>query len=78
MTTTVHQRKVPNRRLQELRINQGLSINDLAVATKVSAASLRLYERGYVPGPRNQFAIASYFGSTPLDIWPLSTQRVPA
>lgn len=78
MADTVHPRKVPNRRLQELRINNGLSINDLAAASRVSAASIRLYEKGYLPGPRNQFAIADTLGVAPLDIWPLATQRVSA
>lgn len=72
----MQKRKVPNRRLQELRINAGLSQNDLAAAVHVSAGTVRLAEQGYVPGPRIQFAIATYFGEKPLDIWPLSQQKV--
>lgn len=75
MANTVHQRRIPNRRLQELRINRGLSPNDLAGATGVSAGTIRLAERGFTPGPRIQFALASYFGVQPLDIWPLPLQR---
>lgn len=75
MANTVQPRRIPNRRLQELRINRGLSPNDLAHATGVSAGSIRLAERGFTPGPRIQFAIASYFGEQPLHIWPLPVQR---
>jgi DNA-binding XRE family transcriptional regulator len=72
----LQKRTVPNRRLQELRINAGLSQSDLARATHVSTGSIRLAERGFVPGPRIQFAVANYFGLKPLDIWPLSQQKV--
>jgi transcriptional regulator with XRE-family HTH domain len=71
-------RRVPNRKLQELRINSGLSVNDLAAKSRVSAGTIRLAEKGYTPGPRIQYALASVFGLEPLDLWPLSTQRVPA
>jgi transcriptional regulator with XRE-family HTH domain len=78
MRQIVRSRKVPNRRLQELRINAGLSVNDLARVTQVGAGTIRLAEAGHVPGPRTQFALANYFELRPLDIWPLSQQRVPA
>src|SRR4051812_40546327 len=71
-------RRVPNRKLQELRINAGLSPNDLAAECGVSSNTIRLAERGYTPGPRIQFCIADRLGVKPLDIWPLSTQRVPS
>lgn len=69
-------RRVPNRRLQELRINAGLSPNDLARRTGVSAGSIRLAEAGFVPGPRIQFAISRAFDLEPLDLWPLDRQKV--
>lgn len=75
---TQAKRRTPNRKLQELRINAGLSPNDLAAKCRVSANTVRLAERGYTPGPRIQFAIANSLGVQPLDIWPLSTQRVPS
>ena len=78
MNGNAHKRAVPNRCLQELRINAGLSQNDLARVTGTSAQTIRLAERGFVPGPRIQFAIADYFGKRPLDIWPLSQQKVAA
>src|SRR4051794_33599137 len=71
---TVQKRLAPNRRLQELRINHGLSQRDLAAQVGVSTGSVRLAERGFVPGPRIQYAIAIYFEMKPLDIWPLSRQ----
>jgi DNA-binding XRE family transcriptional regulator len=74
---------VPHRKLQELRLNEGLSPNDLARRAQVSGQSIRLAEKGHVPSPRIQFAIASVFtnddGSPlhPLDLWPLEQQKVP-
>lgn len=65
----------PNRRLQELRINQGLSPNDLAYRAGVSGNTIRLAEAGFVPGPRIQFAIARVFELLPLDVWPMEGQR---
>lgn len=72
----MQKRKHPNRRLQELRINQGLSQRDLAHEVGISPGTVRLAECGFVPGPRVQFAIAEHFGLKPLDLWPLSRQRV--
>lgn len=69
-------RKTPNRRLQELRINNGLSPNDLAYRAGISGNTVRLAEAGFTPGPRVQFAISAVFGLSPLDIWPLERQRV--
>jgi transcriptional regulator with XRE-family HTH domain len=75
MANTVQQRRIPNRRLLELMINQGLSPNDLAAATGVSAGTIRDALKGRAPGPRIQHALASYFGEGPLEIWPLPLQR---
>lgn len=74
MPHPIAQRTRPNRRLQELRINAGLSPADLAARAGITANSVRLAERGHVPGPRIQFAIAQVFGLLPLDIWPLEKQ----
>ena len=78
MNGYAHGRRRPNRRLQELRINAGLSPNDLARRVHVSAQTIRLAEAGYTPGPRIQFALADFFGLKPLDVWPLSEQKVPS
>lgn len=64
-----------NLKLQALRINAGLSRDDLARRTGVSRESIRLAELGFVPGPRIQFAIADAFDLRPLDIWPIERQR---
>lgn len=66
--------KRPNRLLMELRINEGLSPNDLAYRAGVSGNTIRLAEAGYVPSPRVQFAIARVFERQPLDIWPIDQQ----
>lgn len=65
----------PNRRLQGLRLNAGLSPNDLAYRAGVSAPTIRLAEKGHIPGPRVQHAIAEVFDLLPLDIWPLERQK---
>ena len=59
----------------ELRINQGLSPNDLGRLARVSGKTIRAAEAGeLLPMPRTQFAIAEVFGCKPTDIWPLNTQ----
>lgn len=68
-------RRLPNRKLQGLRINAGLSPNDLAYRAGVSGNTVRMAEAGFVPSPRVQFAIARVFELSPLDLWPLEDQR---
>lgn len=58
-----------------LRINDGLSREDLARKANVSRESVRLAEAGFLPTPRIQFAIASAFEKRPLDLWPIERQR---
>lgn len=65
----------PNRRLQALRLNAGLSPNDLAYRAGVSGNTIRLAETGFRPSPRVQFAVAQVFEKLPLEIWPLEEQR---
>ena len=77
-TPTGSRRHLPNRRLQELRINAGLSPNDLAYRIGVSGKTVRMAEAGFTPTPRVQFAIAGAFDLEPLDLWPIERQRVPA
>lgn len=66
----------PNRKLQALRVNRGLSPNDLAYLAGTSGKTVRMVEAGHVPTPRIQFAIASVFELLPLDIWPLHEGRL--
>lgn len=67
---------MPNRRLQELRINAGLSPNALGLRAGISGKQVRLIESGHAkPHPRTQFAIAQVFDLLPLDIWPLEDQQ---
>jgi len=68
-------RRKPNRTLTSLRLNSGLSPNQLAFRAEVSGPTVRLAERGHVPSPRVQFQIAEVFGLTPLDLWPLENQK---
>lgn len=68
----------PNRKLQELRINAGLSPNDLAYKAGTSGKTVRMVEAGWVPSPRLQFQIAAVFDLKPLELWPIERQRVAA
>ena len=67
-------RREQNVRLRGLRINAGLSPNDLGRRIGVSGQTIRMAEAGFVPGPRIQFAIAQEFDLLPLDIWSLDMQ----
>lgn len=79
-------RRRPNRKLQELRLNAGLSPNQLAARAGVCGKTVRMAEAGWIPAPRTQFAIARCFPDPadpaglrtlqPLDIWPLELQAV--
>lgn len=64
----------PHLELMALRINEGLSREQLALRANTSRETVRLAEIGVVPGPRIQKAIASVFGKRPLDLWPIETQ----
>ena len=67
--------RVPNRKLRALRLNEGLSPNELASQAGVSGPTVRLAEKGHVPSPRVQFSIAQVFDLEPLDLWPLERMR---
>lgn len=62
-------------RLRELRIQAGMSPNDLAFRARISGKTIRMAEAGFIPSPRIQFAIASVFELKPLDLWPLHRDR---
>lgn len=68
-------RRRPNRDLQALRLNAGLSPNDLAYRAGVSGNTVRLAEAGYTPTPRVQLKLARVFELRPLDLWPLEDHR---
>ena len=67
-------RRAPNLRLTELRLNRGLSANDLGRLANVAGKTVRLAEDGHIPTPRIQYAIAAVFEKQPTDIWPLFDQ----
>lgn len=71
-------------KIRRLRVNQGLSLRDLAAAIEekgvaagydaarvaVSPDLLYLIEkRGHIPGPRIKFAIAFFFDLRPGQVW---------
>lgn len=65
----------PHTDLIALRIDRGLSREALGFRAGVSRETVRNAEDGFVPTPRVQFALARVFGKTPLDLWPIETQR---
>lgn len=70
----VASRRQPNKELIELRINEGLSPNELAYRAEISGKTVRMAEAGFLPSPRVQRAIASVFEKQPIEIWPLHMQ----
>lgn len=80
MATSIRSKRNPHLRLKELRINAGMSPNDLAFRTGVSGKTIRMVEAGWIPSPRVQFQIAKAFDLQPLDLWPFDrdVQRVAA
>lgn len=68
-------KRQPHVALISLRINEGLSREQLAYRSGVSRETVRLAESGFLPGPRVQFALADAFGKRPLDLWPIERQR---
>lgn len=59
----------------ELRVNAGMSPNDLAYRTGVTGKTIRMAEAGLIPSPRTQYAIAQVFDLRPLDLWPFDRDR---
>lgn len=73
-----HRRRPANRTLVELRINAGLTPNDLALRAGISGNTVRSAERGFYVSPRSQYAIAIALGVVPLAVFPFERQRVAA
>lgn len=69
-------RRNPHIELKKLRINAGLSQEQLGLRANVSRETIRLVENfGWVPTPGIQFRIAAEFKLLPLDLWPIDQQR---
>jgi transcriptional regulator with XRE-family HTH domain len=64
-----------NRTLIELRLNAGMTPNDLARRAGINGNTVRAAERGLYVEPRSQYAIASALGVLPLDVFPFERQR---
>jgi DNA-binding XRE family transcriptional regulator len=67
----------PNLTLIGLRLNRGLSPNELAGLVDVSAETIRLAEKGHIPSPRVMFELAGFFEVEVVSIWPLKGQERP-
>lgn len=67
-----------NRALVEMRLNAGMTPNDLARRAFVSGNTVRSAERGLYVSPRSQYAIATALGVLPLDVFPFERQKVAA
>lgn len=75
MPTALVPRRAPHLKLRELRVNAGLTPNDLAYKAGTSGKTIRMVEAGFIPGPRTQFQIAKVFNLKPLDLWPFERGR---
>lgn len=74
--TVAHLRRCrTNRALIELRLNQGMTPNDLARRAGINGNTVRAAERGFYVDPRSQYAIAIALGVLPLDVFPFERQR---
>lgn len=62
----------------ELRLNAGLSPNDLALRAGLSGNTVRAAERGLYVSPRSQHAIAKALDVMPLEVFPFERQRLAA
>lgn len=62
--------------LQELRLDRGMSVPDLARAAGVSPYVIRRTEAsGTRPRPENALKLAHYFGLRVTDIWPIENDQ---
>ena len=69
-------RKQPNRKLIEMRLNRGLTPNQVAYMTGLTGPTVRLAESGHIPTPRVQFALAGFYELEKVtEIWPIESQR---
>lgn len=66
-----HRHQHASAQLRRIRLQQGLSISDLAGRTGINRNTITNAENGTVPSPRHQLLIAQVFDLTPLDLWPL-------
>lgn len=73
------------RLLKEWRLDRGLSpdalsweIRKLKLETVSGRQIRRIEDEGVTPTPRVMFALASYFGAKPSDVWQRSLRRVAA
>lgn len=67
-----------NRVLIEMRINQGMTPNDLGRRAGVSGNTVRAAERGIYIDPRSQYGIACALATSCLVLFPFERQRVSA
>lgn len=58
-------------RVREIRVNRGLSPEDLGRRVGVSGRTIRRIEDGKHPNVRTMFAIAQEFDVEVTDLWPL-------
>jgi len=66
--------RIAGRKLRELRINRGLSPEQLGAKVGVSGHTIRRVEQGSHAMPRTMFLIAREFDLLPTDIWPLRNE----
>lgn len=70
MSLTARNLKDAGAALHEMRINSGLSPQDLSHATGISARTIERIERGRRPQVRTAFLLASHFDFEVSELWP--------
>jgi len=66
-------------KLKSLRVDRGLSPEQLGQLAGVSGHTIRRIEqRGVVPTPRVQYLLAGHFGLRPTELWALDGKRAAA
>jgi DNA-binding XRE family transcriptional regulator len=78
MARNVTQLRRCNRLLIEMRLDAGMTPNDLARRAGISGNTVRAAERGDYVDPRSQYAIASALGATRVVLFPFERQREAA
>jgi DNA-binding XRE family transcriptional regulator len=65
--------------LRSLRLDRGMSPEQLGWSTGVSGHTIRRIERlGAVPTPRVQYALAKFFDLRPTELWQIDRRRAVA
>lgn len=69
--TTARSLREAGSAVRELRLNRGLSPEQLGIKAEVSGRTIRRIEEGRRPTVRTMFLIAQEFDCDVVDLWPI-------